>query len=75
MGKYQVEQRTVFLDRDRMLNCARVRDSSPHPPSSVVGFELYEGVAEGRARPKAAGSLPGGVDRAGRLLPSSTLDR
>ena len=58
MGKHQVEQRTVFLDRDGMLNRPRVRDSSPHPPSSVVDFKLYEGLAEGRARPRRRDPFP-----------------
>lgn len=57
MGRHQVEQRAVFLDRDGVLNRALVRDGRPHPPVSVTDFELYPDVAEGCARLKAAGFL------------------
>ncbi len=57
MGKHQVEQRAVFLDRDGVLNRPLVRDGHPYPPSSVADFKLYDDVAEGCARLKAAGFL------------------
>lgn len=57
MGKHQVEQRAVFLDRDGVLNRPLVRDGRPYPPLSVADFELYDDVAEGCARLKAAGFL------------------
>ena len=57
MGKHQVEQRAVFLDRDGVLNRVRVRDGLPYPPASVSEFELYDDVAEGCARLKIAGFL------------------
>ena len=57
MGKHQVEQRAVFLDRDGVLNRPVVHDGRPYPPSSVADFQLYDEVAEGCARLKAAGFL------------------
>jgi D-glycero-D-manno-heptose 1,7-bisphosphate phosphatase len=57
MGKYEVTRRAVFLDRDGVLNRAVIRNGKPHPPSSLNEFELYEDVADGCARLKAAGFL------------------
>ena len=57
MGKHQVEQRAVFLDRDGVLNRPVVRDGRPYPPFTVADFQLYDDVAEGCARLKAAGFL------------------
>ena len=54
MGKYEVMQRAVFLDRDGVLNRVVVRNGKPHPPASVSEFELYEDAADGCARLKAA---------------------
>lgn len=36
----------VFLDRDGVLNKARVVDGLPYPPSSIVELELLPGVRE-----------------------------
>jgi len=57
MGKHEVARRAVFLDRDGVLNRARVRNGVPHPPLSVDSFELYDDVADGCARLKAANFL------------------
>lgn len=57
MGKHPVERRAVFLDRDGVLNRPLVRDGFPCPPLSVAEFELYDDVAQGCARLKAAGYL------------------
>ena len=57
MGKHSVERRAVFLDRDGVLNRPLVRDGLPCPPSSAAEFELYDDVADGCARLKAAGYL------------------
>jgi D-glycero-D-manno-heptose 1,7-bisphosphate phosphatase len=57
MGKHQVERRAVFLDRDGVLNRPLVREGRPLPPASVDDFELYDDVADGCARLKAAGFL------------------
>jgi D-glycero-D-manno-heptose 1,7-bisphosphate phosphatase len=54
MGKYEVARRAVFLDRDGVLNRPVVRDGRPYPPSRVDDFELYDDVAGGCARLKAA---------------------
>ena len=54
MGKHPVARRAVFLDRDGVLNRPVVRNGQPYPPSHVEDFELYDDVAEGCARLKAA---------------------
>jgi D-glycero-D-manno-heptose 1,7-bisphosphate phosphatase len=54
MGKHKVARRAVFLDRDGVLNRPVVRSGQPHPPSGVEDFELYNDVADGCARLKAA---------------------
>ena len=58
MGKHKVaQQRAVFLDRDGVLNRVVVRNGTPYPPSSLNDFELYDDVADGCARLKAANFL------------------
>ena len=57
MGKHEVARRAVFLDRDGVLNRPLVRNGRPHPPSRVEDFDLYDDVADGCARLKAAGFL------------------
>lgn len=47
----------VFVDRDGVLNRARVVDGRPYPPESVDGFELLEGVADAVGALRAAGYL------------------
>jgi D-glycero-D-manno-heptose 1,7-bisphosphate phosphatase len=54
MGKHEVARRAVFLDRDGVINRTVVRDGRPYPPSHLDDFELYEDVADGCARLKAA---------------------
>jgi len=43
-----------ILGRDGVLNRPVVRNGQPHPPSRVEDFELYDDVADGCARLKAA---------------------
>jgi D-glycero-D-manno-heptose 1,7-bisphosphate phosphatase len=57
MGEHKVARRAVFLDRDGVINRVVVRNGTPHPPSSVEDFELYDDVANGCARLKAADFL------------------
>ena len=57
MGKRRLEQPAVFLDRDGVLNRPLVFEGKPHPPTSVVDFQLYDDVASGCARLKDAGFL------------------
>jgi D-glycero-D-manno-heptose 1,7-bisphosphate phosphatase len=54
MGEHQVKRRAVFLDRDGVLNHPLVRNGRPYPPSCVADFKLYDDVAEGCGRLKAA---------------------
>ena len=54
MGKHEVARRAVFLDRDGVINRVAVRNGTPHPPSDVEEFELYDDVPGGCARLKAA---------------------
>jgi D-glycero-D-manno-heptose 1,7-bisphosphate phosphatase len=57
MGKHEVVQRAVFLDRDGVINRVAARNGMPHPPSHVEDFELYDDVVDGCARLKAANFL------------------
>jgi D-glycero-D-manno-heptose 1,7-bisphosphate phosphatase len=57
MGKHEVVRRAVFLDRDGVINRVAVRNGTPHPPSDIEEFELYEDVPDGCARLKAANFL------------------
>ena len=57
MGKHEVARAAVFLDRDGVINRETVRNGTPHPPSHVEEFELYEDVQDGCARLKAANFL------------------
>lgn len=57
MGKHGVALRAVFLDRDGVLNRVVIRNGQSYPPSSVQDFELYDDVANGCARLKAANFL------------------
>jgi D-glycero-D-manno-heptose 1,7-bisphosphate phosphatase len=41
-----VTRRAVFLDRDGVLNEARVRDGRPHPPNGTDDLVLLPGVEE-----------------------------
>ena len=42
-------RRAVFLDRDGVLNKPVIKNSNPHPPSSLYQLEIYEGVREALA--------------------------
>jgi len=48
-------RRAVFLDRDGVINRARVRDAKPYPPDSLEELEILPGVPEALARLRAAG--------------------
>jgi D-glycero-D-manno-heptose 1,7-bisphosphate phosphatase len=47
--------RTVFLDRDGVLNRAVVRGGKPYPPASPGELEILPGVPDALARLRAAG--------------------
>ena len=47
--------KTVFLDRDGVLNRAIVRNGKPHPPSSLKELEILPGVPEALGALKEAG--------------------
>ena len=57
MGKHEVAQPAVFLDRDGVINRVVVRNGMPHPPSHVEEFAFYEDVPDGCTRLKAANFL------------------
>ncbi len=46
MGKNQALARAVFLDRDGVINRARVRGGRPYAPVSFEEFEILPGVRE-----------------------------
>ena len=49
--------KTIFLDRDGVLNRMYVVDGTPHPPASAVELEVYPDVSEALRRLKDAGYL------------------
>ena len=57
MGKYELAQAAVFLDRDGVINRVLIRNGMPHPPCHVEEFDVYEDVPDGCARLKAANFL------------------
>jgi D-glycero-D-manno-heptose 1,7-bisphosphate phosphatase len=57
VAQVEVSRRAVFLDRDGVLNRAVIRNGLPRPPFHVEEFELYDDVAAGCARLKAADFL------------------
>lgn len=50
-------RRAVFLDRDGVLNQARVIDGKSFPPATLADFVLLEGVEQACRQLKAAGLL------------------
>ena len=50
-------RKTVFLDRDGVLNRAAVRHGKPYPPDSAQELEILDGVAESLADLRRAGFL------------------
>lgn len=50
-------RRAVFLDRDGVINRARVRDGKPYPPRCLSELEILPGVAEALAALHEAGFL------------------
>jgi D-glycero-D-manno-heptose 1,7-bisphosphate phosphatase len=57
MGKHEIRQRAVFLDRDGVLNRPIVRDGLPFPPARLDEIELYPDVVDGCAQLRSAGYL------------------
>jgi D-glycero-D-manno-heptose 1,7-bisphosphate phosphatase len=56
-----LKRRAVFLDRDGVLNCAFVRDGSPHPPATLDELQILPGVPQALGELKSAGFLLIGV--------------
>lgn len=52
-----MQHRAVFLDRDGVLNRARVRAGKPHPPRTLAELEILPGVLTALCSLKAAGYL------------------
>jgi D-glycero-D-manno-heptose 1,7-bisphosphate phosphatase len=52
-----VGRRAVFLDRDGVLNRAKVVDGRPHPPASVAELEVLPGVEDACRQLGEAGLL------------------
>jgi D-glycero-D-manno-heptose 1,7-bisphosphate phosphatase len=50
-----MKRRAVFLDRDGVLNRARVVDGVPHPPASLAELEILPGVEAALSRLRDAG--------------------
>jgi D-glycero-D-manno-heptose 1,7-bisphosphate phosphatase len=50
--------KAVFLDRDGVINRARVKMGKPYPPTGVGELEIIEGVSEGIRLLKDACLLP-----------------
>jgi D-glycero-D-manno-heptose 1,7-bisphosphate phosphatase len=50
-----VSRRAVFLDRDGVINRAKLRENKPVPPADVSELEILPGVPEALERLKAAG--------------------
>jgi D-glycero-D-manno-heptose 1,7-bisphosphate phosphatase len=57
MGKPEVKQRAVFLDRDGVINKPIIQHGKPYPPAQVNDFEIYADVAPGIERLREAGYL------------------
>jgi len=52
-----IKKKTVFLDRDGVLNRAYIRDGKPYPPTSLNEVEILPVVDTSLKRLKAAGYL------------------
>src|SRR5450631_2678078 len=50
-------RRAVFLDRDGVINRARVVEGRPHPPRTLAELEVLPGVAEALQELRDAGFL------------------
>jgi D-glycero-D-manno-heptose 1,7-bisphosphate phosphatase len=57
MGIDRRARRAVFLDRDGVINRARVEVGKPYPPAEAGAVEILPGVAAALQRLKAAGYL------------------
>ena len=51
------QTRTVFLDRDGVINRAILRDGKPYAPTTLKDFEILPGVSEACRKLKQAGFL------------------
>jgi D-glycero-D-manno-heptose 1,7-bisphosphate phosphatase len=49
------ERQAVFLDRDGVLNVARVRNGRPYPPASLAELKFCSAVEEACCRLKRTG--------------------
>ncbi len=56
-----ITRRSVFLDRDGVINKAIVRNGRPYPPASLAEMEIVEGVLQALQALKDAGFLLIGV--------------
>ena len=57
MGIHPLMRRAVFLDRDGVINRAKVRAGKPYPPANLAELELLPGVPEALTRLREAGFL------------------
>jgi D-glycero-D-manno-heptose 1,7-bisphosphate phosphatase len=55
MGVGPLTQKAVFLDRDGVINRAKVREGKPYPPATLAELEILPGVHEALRRLRAAG--------------------
>jgi D-glycero-D-manno-heptose 1,7-bisphosphate phosphatase len=53
----EMTRRAVFLDRDGVINRARVVEGRPYPPRTLAELEILPGVAEALQELRAAGLL------------------
>ena len=52
-----MSRRAVFLDRDGVINRARLRENKPVPPADLSGLEILPGVPDALKSLKGAGFL------------------
>ena len=53
----QIAKRAIFLDRDGVINAARVINGKPYPPLSLEDFEILPGVDPALKKLKQMGFL------------------
>lgn len=57
MGIRRPVKRAVFLDRDGVINEAKVQNGKPHPPNSVDELRILPGVADALAKLRRLGFM------------------